>query len=203
MLGSPQIHRADIWIIAASNANLEELMRRGLFREDLYYRLNALTLTLPPLRKRPEDIPLLVRHFLDQSAASAGKSRKELSSVALEKLMHHAWPGNVREIQNLIDRAVVLSTQRLIGMDEVRFASSARPSLPRTYKAAKAEALRQWHLEELPHRLAAAGGNISKAAREGGQHPRALRALIRKYNIQPTAQCKPSAASTIKSINAQ
>ncbi len=109
-LGGVETLTAEVRIIAATNADLERIVAHGAFREDLYYRLNVITVHLPPLRERPEDIPLLARHFLSHYAE---ENRKEIAGIAPEAmalLMDYQWPGNVRELENVIERAVVLST---------------------------------------------------------------------------------------------
>jgi two-component system response regulator PilR (NtrC family) len=104
-------------IIAATNADLEQLVAHGDFREDLYYRLNVITIHLPPLRQRAEDIPLLAQHFLKLYARENGKSVVEISPGAMQRLLDYRWPGNVRELENAIERAVVLSTDAAIDVD--------------------------------------------------------------------------------------
>ena len=107
-LGSSSPISVNVRIIAATNANLEERVRRGTFREDLYYRLNVFPITVPPLRERPEDIPPLVRAFVDQYATSMGKTVTSISQSSLDALQRYAWPGNVRELRNVVERAVIL-----------------------------------------------------------------------------------------------
>jgi DNA-binding NtrC family response regulator len=109
-LGSVDTIRVDVRIIAATNADLQKLMRESLFREDLFYRLNVITMNLPPLRRRREDIPLLVAHFLDKYAEENKRKVREVTPDAMRMLMDHTWPGNVRELENTIERAVVLCT---------------------------------------------------------------------------------------------
>jgi len=104
-------------IIAATNVELSKLMSEFRFREDLYYRLNVITITLPPLRRRREDIPLLVSHFLDKYSEENKRKVREVTSDAMRILMDHSWPGNVRELENTIERAVVLCTADRIGPD--------------------------------------------------------------------------------------
>jgi two-component system, NtrC family, nitrogen regulation response regulator GlnG len=101
----------DARILAATNRDLRDLVTRGIFREDLFYRLNVVVITLPPLRERPEDVPLLIEHFLRMYA---GEDRKELSGEALQSLLRHHWPGNVRELENVIKRACLLARTRLV-----------------------------------------------------------------------------------------
>src|SRR6266550_1364069 len=109
-LGSVETIKVDVRIIAATNVELSKLMSNGTFREDLYYRLNVITITLPPLRRRREDIPLLIAHFLDKYSEENKRKVREVTPDAMRILMDHSWPGNVRELENTIERAVVLCT---------------------------------------------------------------------------------------------
>jgi DNA-binding NtrC family response regulator len=116
-LGSVDTVKVDTRIIAATNADLSRLMRENLFREDLFYRLNVITIQLPPLRRRREDIPMLVSHFLDKYAEENKRKVREVTPDAMRTLLDHSWPGNVRELENTIERAVVLCTADRIGPD--------------------------------------------------------------------------------------
>jgi DNA-binding NtrC family response regulator len=116
-LGSVQSVQVDVRIIAATNIDLMELVRRGDFREDLYYRLNVITIALPPLRDRREDIPLLAEHFIAKYARENGRQVQGLSPEALALLLDHPWRGNVRELENVIERAVVLARDPVLGVD--------------------------------------------------------------------------------------
>jgi two-component system response regulator PilR (NtrC family) len=107
-LGSVDTVKVDVRIIAATNADLQKLMRESSFREDLFYRLNVITISLPPLRRRREDIPLLVAHFLDKYAEENKRKVREVTPDAMRIILDHTWPGNVRELENAIERAVVL-----------------------------------------------------------------------------------------------
>ena len=109
-LGSVETVKVDVRIIAATNADLQKLMADQRFREDLFYRLNVITITLPPLRRRREDIPLLVQHFLAKYSEENKRRVKEVTADAMRLIMEHSWPGNVRELENTIERAVVLCT---------------------------------------------------------------------------------------------
>ena len=113
-LGGLDIIRVDVRLIAATNADLESAVQQGTFREDLFYRLNVITVTLPPLRKRTEDVPLLAQHFLSYYARENEKAIREISPGAMELLLDYSWPGNVRELENAIERAVVLSTGEVL-----------------------------------------------------------------------------------------
>jgi len=114
-LGSVETVKVDVRIIAATNADLAKLMAESKFREDLFYRLNVITVSLPPLRRRREDIPLLTAHFLEKYAEENKRKVKEITPEAMRILMDHSWPGNVRELENTIERAVVLCTSERIG----------------------------------------------------------------------------------------
>ena len=113
-LGGTETIRVDVRIIAATNTDLEELIQQKAFRKDLFYRLNVIKIEIPPLRQRKEDIPLLVRHFIDVFARENRKDVEGVSEDVLEALDAHDWPGNVRELENLIERAVVLSREKVI-----------------------------------------------------------------------------------------
>ncbi len=113
-LGGVETLRSDARIVAATNADLAEEVQAGTFREDLYYRLNVITIPIPPLRQRPEDIPLLADHFLRRSALENGKEVTQIAPETMEVLARYPWPGNVRELENAIERAVVLATDEVI-----------------------------------------------------------------------------------------
>src|SRR4029079_2566008 len=110
--------KVDVRIIAATHRDLRQLIRQGLFREDLFFRLNVVPIRLPPLRERPDDIPDLARHFLVQ-ARDQGLPAKSLAAAALERLRTYAWPGNVRELENLMRRIAALYSEEVIGADAI------------------------------------------------------------------------------------
>jgi DNA-binding NtrC family response regulator len=116
-LGGTKMIRVDVRIIAATNTDLEELILQKTFRKDLYYRLNVIKIVLPPLRDRKEDIPILVKHFIELYAKENGKEIEEFGPDVLEILERHSWPGNVRELENLIERTVVFAKSKVIGRD--------------------------------------------------------------------------------------
>jgi DNA-binding NtrC family response regulator len=116
-LGGIQEIQVDVRILAATNIDLRQAVREGRFREDLFYRLNVITVDLPPLRARREDIPLLAQHFLDFYAKENDLSPRKLSADAMRALVDYEWPGNVRELENSIERGVVLSSGTIIGSD--------------------------------------------------------------------------------------
>ena len=118
-LGGVKPVQADVRVIAATNRNLEQAVAEGSFRQDLFYRLNVVTLTLPPLSARQEDLPLLINHFLDEFAASQGKDIRGLSEDALHVLLHHDYPGNVRELENILEYAFILCPDGFIQMEHL------------------------------------------------------------------------------------
>lgn len=116
-LGGVQEVQVDVRIIAATNVDLKQLVKEGRFREDLYYRLNVISVNLPPLRNRMEDVPLLVTHFLARFSEENGLPTRHFTAEAMRPLLNYGWPGNVRELENVIERAVVLSSGTNIGID--------------------------------------------------------------------------------------
>lgn len=126
-LGGIRPIRCDVRVIAATNRDLFDMAHQGTFREDLFYRLSVFPVTTPPLRHRREDIPLLVRHFAQQFAAALGKRIDSIDPASLELLMQHAWPGNIRELQNVVERSVILSEGAVL-----RVTAEFRPQAPRS-----------------------------------------------------------------------
>jgi transcriptional regulator with PAS, ATPase and Fis domain len=186
-VGSNQTIRSDVRVIAATNRNLEEAIRKGTFREDLYYRLNVVTVSLPPLRERKEDIPLLVEHFLKKYNRENKKNVTSLSKEARDLLMRYDYPGNVRELENIVERAVVLcrgdalTTQDLpLNLRDGQAESALErdrgtQSLPDTLE----EIERQLIVKALER----TGGVQTKAAEELGISERVLRYKMKKYNL--------------------
>jgi transcriptional regulator with GAF, ATPase, and Fis domain len=113
-LGGTQTHHVDVRLVAATNRNLADLMKRSEFRTDLYYRLNVFPMVMPALRERPEDIPALVTHWVDRCARRIGKRIDRIPPDTMSAFMSYEWPGNVRELQNLIERAVILSNDGVL-----------------------------------------------------------------------------------------
>jgi two-component system response regulator HydG len=113
-VGSEETIQVDVRILTATNKNLSELVQQGKFREDLFYRLHIIPIYLPPLRERTEDISLLVQHFIQQLTAELNKPLKRITEAAMEKLFNYPWPGNIRELENVIERAIVLSDKEVI-----------------------------------------------------------------------------------------
>ncbi len=113
-VGGTKLLKVDVRVIAASNKNLQKEIEKGQFRDDLYYRLNVLPIEVPPLRERKEDVPLLVRHFIKQHAEEQGLKGKEVSPEALQALSQYEWPGNIREVRNLVERLMIMVPEPVI-----------------------------------------------------------------------------------------
>jgi two-component system response regulator GlrR len=182
-LGSPKLAHADVRIIAATNRDLSEEVTKGKFRDDLYYRLNIIPLTLPPLRERREDIPLLARHFLSKYGAEFNREVAGFASEALEKLIPYEWPGNVRELEYVVERAVVLSDQTVIRGNDVVLPTPKATKPQESFKEAKATVVAQFERSYIHGLLIVHQGNISKAARAAQKNRRAFWQLIRKHGI--------------------
>jgi DNA-binding NtrC family response regulator len=167
----------DFRLIAATNQDLKQAIDGGTFRPDLYYRLNVISIRVPPLRERIEDIPLLARHFLDRFNRETKKNIDSITRDALDFLCRYGWPGNVRELQNAIERAVVLCKKRQIDSSELAFlqADSPPPSADLTLDQVIGD-----HIERV---LKASAGNISKAADVLGIHRSTLHKKVREYKI--------------------
>jgi len=129
-VGGNESLKADVRIVAATNRNLEAAIAKGEFREDLFYRLNVFPIEVPPLRQRKEDIPLLVEYFVDRYASKAGKKITGISKKSLERLQSYSWPGNIRELQNVIERSVIISDSENLSVDESWFGQPTVPANP-------------------------------------------------------------------------
>ncbi|MFB3776744.1 MAG: sigma 54-interacting transcriptional regulator [Bryobacteraceae bacterium] len=183
-VGGTRPVKIDIRLIAATNRDLEAAVRQGTFRQDLYYRLNVVTIAMPPLRERRDDIPLLAGHFIEKHGAACARRIKGLSKEARACLMGYEWPGNVRELENAIERAAVLgSTSTILPEDlpdHIVEAGHPVPSGEGTFHGAVTEAKRQIILKALER----AGGNYAEAARLLSLHPSNLHRLIRNLNLR-------------------
>jgi two-component system response regulator PilR (NtrC family) len=188
-LGGIETLRADVRIIAATNANIEEGVHHGNFREDLYYRLNVITINLPPLRDRTEDIPLLVRHFLHIYAEENEKPVEDISPEAMRLLLGYGWPGNVRELENVVERAVVLSQDATIGVDllptSVRQPGSVNlpnATLPNGGISLK-EAISGYERQLIIKALQASGGVQKRAAELLSVKPTTLHEMMKRLKV--------------------
>ncbi len=182
-LGSAKMHQANVRIIAASNIDLEKMVSEGGFRRDLFYRLNVISIVLPPLRERKTDIPILTRHFLDKYAFEFNRPVPGLSSEALQKLLIYEWPGNVRELENVIQRVTVFSLQPIIHEAEIVLPLSKKSEVQESFRITKSKAIIQFEKNYIQGILLAHHGNISQAAKAAQKNRRAFWELIRKYKI--------------------
>jgi two-component system, NtrC family, nitrogen regulation response regulator NtrX len=171
-VGGAKIITIDVRVIAATNKNLEEQMRKGDFREDLYYRLNVIPLHVPSLRERREDVPLLAREFLQRYTATTGDALKTITSSGMELLMAYHWPGNVRELKNIIERLVILSPRREIDVQDISryLVKNAFEDVPLTGSDDRPlrEAKAGFEREFLSRKLLLYRGNISRTAQAVG-----------------------------------
>jgi len=181
-LGGNRTMRVDLRVIAATNKNLEEEIRNKTFREDLYYRLNVVSVTMPSLRERLEDIPLLAEHFLQLYSRKNKRAVKGMSAEATALLMQYAWPGNVRELENAIEYAVVFgSTDEILPEDLPEAVIGSAVSSDRGYHHAVREAKRKIVRSAVEQAL----GNYGEAARLLGIHVNNLHRLIRELALKP------------------
>jgi PAS domain S-box-containing protein len=171
----------DVRIITATNKNLEDLVARGAFREDLYFRIHVFPLTIPPLRERPEDIPIIIQHFVEQNHATSGKKIAGLSPEAIARLTSYTWPGNVRELRNAIEYALVLCPGGEIGAHHLPHKIAPAGDCPPS-----AEPLEVRERDELVQVLRQVGGNQSAAARQLGVSRVTVWKRMKKHHIDLT-----------------
>jgi DNA-binding NtrC family response regulator len=185
-LGADRLVSADVLIIAASNCSLEERVRRREFRSDLFFRLNVMRLELPPLRERRMDIPLLAQHLYEDFAGRREAGEKVFSPQALSLLMAHDWPGNIRELSNVVQRAAVLAEGTTILPRHVVLSSSrdVHPPPACKYRDARAWVIASFERQYLESLLEAHRGNVTRAAVAAGKDRRALGRLLKKHGIQ-------------------
>jgi len=192
-LGAETSTKIDVRIIASTNADLESKIREGIFREDLFYRLAVLTLRMPFLQEIAEDIPLLADHFLKKVQRELGVSGRSFSQAALETLYSHNWPGNIRELQNVIRRAVLFCKEPIIDVQHLMIESPLSESNPVLsqnrdtpiipYKDAKDSCLDTFTRQYVHTLLTKSNGNVSQAARLSHLTRAALQKIMRRYDI--------------------
>jgi Nif-specific regulatory protein len=192
-VGGNDTIKVDVRVVAATHRNLEDLVKKGQFREDLYFRLNVFPLELPPLRKRRDDIPELARFFLLRYAREAGKSHiQDFSADALSRLVSYPWPGNVRELENVIERAVILANGEILGAEDLRFLDAqllgrgppaAELAAPPSKEQPLPDVLDKLERDELIRAMDAAQGSKAKAARALGVNRSTLYYRLRKHGL--------------------
>ncbi|HEY6003995.1 MAG TPA: sigma-54 dependent transcriptional regulator [Anaeromyxobacter sp.] len=190
--------QVDVRVLAATHRDLREEVKAGRFREDLFYRLNVLAIVLPPLRERPEDVPLLAGHFLEKHARAVRRTLRGFAPGALGRLVAHGWPGNVRELENTVERAVAVAAGDEIQVEDLPpevALTSAAPSAPGAgpgiaglaalpYKDAVAEARDRVSREYLAAIMKEFGGNVTRAAERAGMERESLHRLLRRYGLR-------------------
>ena len=188
-LGGDRTIKVDVRVIVASNKDLQKAVERGEFRDDLFYRVHVIPIYLPPLRERREDIPLLADHFLKHFNKSVGKEIKGFTPSAIQRMMLYHWPGNIRELKNTLERAVVLSMHDVIdvpdliplaSMQEAAATATAAPSLSVTYEDAKQDFEKSY----LEHLLRQTQGNVTNAAKTADRYRGDLYRLMKKYGLK-------------------
>jgi two-component system response regulator HydG len=187
-VGGTQTIRVDVRIIAATNKNLEEEIRSGRFREDLYYRLKVVTVESPPLRSRREDIPLLAEFFLKRYAEKNRRLIKGFSPRAMDILIRHDWPGNVRELENLVERGVILVRGEIITPKELPEDLIPKDLMASTSStdAIPGRTLKEVEKEMILRTLDDAGWNRTHAAEILGISRRTLQLKLKEYGITPS-----------------
>ncbi|MDE3119288.1 MAG: sigma-54-dependent Fis family transcriptional regulator, partial [Nitrospirota bacterium] len=185
-VGGTKPLKVDVRIVAATNANLPALIAQRQFRSDLFYRLNVFPITIPPLRQRPEDIPVLVGHFLRLFGDKLKRPPLEMEPTSLQRLIRYDWPGNVRELQNVIERACILTRTSPVTIEEGVFGPASSPDRPDT--ATRLDSVERAHLcrvlAECQWKIEGRDG----AAARLGLLPSTLRSRLKKHRIQRPAQ---------------
>ena len=195
-VGSSEIRQVDVRFIAATNRNLREMITEGSFREDLYYRINVFPITVPPLRDRREDIPLLAYYFLDQLGKETGKAIKGFSADSMNLLMQYDWPGNVRELKNVIERLVIMSDEELLrkkhfqgtirdkAINIERTAPKTKEDLKEAKKQIREEATEDIEKAFVIQALNRNDWNVTKAAEDTGMQRSNFQALMKRHGIK-------------------
>lgn len=177
-VGSNKTLRVDVRLVAATNKQLLELVKKGGFREDLYYRLNVINITVPPLRERPEDVPGLAAHFLRKYGRKMSKHIEGFTSEAMEKLINYSWPGNVRELENVVERAVILCDAERIGTRDLSITA-----MPPMKESGANPSLEEMEKDYILRVLKEANGNQSKASQILGIDRKTLYLKLKRYGI--------------------
>jgi len=194
-LGSPKPKKANVRIICATNRNLKKMVDTGAFREDLYYRLNIVPITVPCLRERKTDIPVLANHFLNKFCNEYGKEIRGFSTAAIQELVSHNWPGNVRELENKIQQMVVLceddEIKAMNGASEFELDHLNEGENFGNFKAEKKQMVDNFERRYIENLLEQTNGNLSEAAKHAGMDRKNFWQKAQKHNVRPK---KPSAS---------
>lgn len=193
-VGGKATVKVDVRVIAATNKDIQEMVETGTFRRDLYYRLNVVPIELPPLAERPEDVPLLIDHFLEAAAERLRRPSRPLSAEALRALARHEWRGNVRELEHAVEHAVALASGDEIGVGDLPAPvvhGGGRPAVPEgaahTFKEAKQQTIDAFEREFISRALERHGGNLTHAAEEMGMYRQHLQVKVAKLGIDLSA----------------
>jgi DNA-binding NtrC family response regulator len=193
-LGGTRTLKVDVRLIAATNRDLRAALEEGTFREDLYYRLNVVPIDIPPLRDHKEDIPDLVSHFFARFARENGKEIHQITPAALKVLTDYHWPGNVRQLENIIERALALSSGPVLDARDIHLDARPLPGAPGSAGASgtfpflpEGMTLEQWEDELIREAMRRANGNKSEAARLLGLSRNALRYRLSKLGVPDEA----------------
>jgi len=179
-VGSTQSVPVNVRVLSATHCNLEQAMRQNDFREDLFYRLNVVNLDLPPLHERPEDIPVLARHFLARAAARHNPKVKSIASAGLQQLARTSWPGNIRQLENVIEQLTALSSSSVISEGAVVQALASQESVIPNFNDARADFERRY----LSKVLQITEGNVTQAARIAGRNRTDFYKLLNKHELE-------------------
>ena len=184
-VGSAKPRHADVRIIAATNLDLWERIRQGAFRADLYFRLTVMNLNLPPLRERRADIPLLVNYFWLRHANGGATRERRLSPQAMEALCNYTWPGNIRELENVVQQLVVFSDTETVETADLPIAIpvSVRPTFNLSFREARSQVLANFEKTYLEQLLQSNHGNLTRAAKEAKKDRRTFSRLVKKYHL--------------------
>ncbi|MEK7290004.1 MAG: sigma-54 dependent transcriptional regulator [Planctomycetota bacterium] len=191
-LGDTVTKKVDVRIIAATNQDLLQRVQDKDFREDLYYRLNVINITVPPLRERKEDIPLLVKHFIEKYNKKENKQIKGVSPEIEKEFYHYNWPGNVRELENVIERAITLTNEDTITADVVLpqvkkegdTGTTETELFAQPYKEARRKSLDAFNIKYITNVLNKTSGNVTNAAKESEIERQYLQRMLKRYNIK-------------------
>ncbi|HLO25113.1 MAG TPA: sigma-54 dependent transcriptional regulator, partial [Geobacteraceae bacterium] len=191
-VGGTHARKVDVRLIAATNRNLEQGVKEGWFREDLYYRLNVFTITMPPLRSRVESIPLLAHHFLEKASAKLNKKIVGIEERAIKAMVSYPWAGNIRELQNILERAAVLTHDAIVRLENLpqTFAeyhdeeATQRDDGQVSFLAARERHVLKVEKELLQRYLIEAGGNVTKAAQSAAIPRRTFYRLLDRHGLR-------------------
>ena len=181
-VGDVRDRHVDVRLIAATHRDLAAAVQEGTFRGDLFFRINTLTIVVPSLRERVEDIPLLADHLVERIARDMGRRRVHLTPEAVVTLQEYAWPGNVRELRNVLERAVLLTRDEQIGPGDLRFAFAKAPEARASEAPVTLREVERRHIEAT---LRAAGGNVEQTARTLGISKSSLYERLKRFGIEP------------------